>query len=371
MIRRLESQTSRRQFIRRSLAVAAALPLASRTAWAQQRQVNIYNWDTYIGETTLADFTDATGIATRYDLYADNAELFARLREGNPGYDIIVPTNDWAERKIRAPISGVVSQRMIRAGMVQQLDLARITNFDNLAPRFRDAPFDPGRQRTIPYLWGTIGIGYRTSRVETVPDSWGFVFDRSAPYAGRISWLAEPSTVIQMALKYLGYSLQSTDMGELGQAVEVLIRSKPNIRTIAGDNGQDLLVAREVDLAMEWNGDILQVMQEDEDLAFVNPREGGLIWQDVMAIPTGAPHRDEAHEFINFILQPEVHAGIGRVTRYALPNAAALALMPEDYRRNPAIFPPDEVLERGEVSKYLGEEISRFYDEAMTRVRAA
>lgn len=357
MIRRLRTRPSRRQFIKSSLAVAAALPMMPRLALAQDRQVNVYNWDTYIGETTLADFTDATGIDVRYDLFADNAELFARLREGNPGYDVIVPTNDFAER-------------MILANMIQRLDRSRIPNFDNIDPRFQDAAFDPGRQYTIPYFWGTIGIGYRVSATELPPDSWGYVFDRSDDFAGRISWLGEPSTMIQMALKYLGYSLLTTDMNKLREAEQVLARSKPNIRSIAGDNGQDLLLSGEVDLAMEWNGDILQVMEEDDDLSFVVPREGGLLWEDCFAVPTGAPNPDEAHEFINFILEPEVHAAIAEFIYYALPNAAAKQLMSEEYLTNPAIFPSDEVLAQSEFASYLGEDINRFYNEAMTRVRA-
>ena len=358
MVRSMGARTSRRQFVKGSVAVAVSAPMLPKLAAAQARQVNVYNWDTYIGETTLDDFSAATGIDVRYDLFADNAELFARLREGNPGYDIIVPTNDFAER-------------MILAEMIQPLDHSRIPNMANLDPVFQDAEFDPGRRYTLPYFWGTIGIGYRISAVDGPPDSWGAIFDESDANANRISWLAEPSTVVQMALKRLGHSLNTTDMGALEEAVQLLIASKPNIRSIAGDNGQDLLLSGEVDLCMEWNGDLLQVMEEDDDLSFANPREGGLLWQDVFAVPTEAPHPDEAHEFINFILEPDVHAAIADFIYYALPNAAAKELMSEDYLTNPAIFPPDEVLARSESAQYLGEEISRFYDEAMTRVRAA
>ena len=357
MIRSIRRRASRRQFVKGSLAVAAAVPALPRLARAQDRQVNVFNWDTYIGETTLDDFTAATGINVRYDLFADNSELFARLREGNPGYDVIVPTNDFVER-------------MIQAGMLHPLDHAMIPNRVNLDPAFEDPSFDPGRVYTMPYFWGTIGIGYRISEVEGVPDTWGAIFDPDTPYAGRISWLAEPSTVVQMALKYLGYSLNSTDPGQLAEAEAVLLAAKPNVRAIAGDNGQDLLLSGEVDLAMEWNGDILQVMEEDDDLSYTNPREGGLLWEDDLAIPTGAPHIDEAHEYINFILQPDVHAAIAEFIYYALPNGPAKALMAADYLENPAIFPSEEVMARGEYARYLGEDVNRFYNEAMTRVRA-
>lgn len=359
MFRRFTARPSRRQFVKSTVSVAVTLPMLPQLAMAQNRQVNVYNWDTYIGETTLDDFASATGINVQYDLYADNSELFARLREGNPGYDVIVPTNDFISR-------------MILAEMIQKLDHSRIPNFKNLAPRFQDGEFDPGRQYSVTYFWGTIGIGYRKSAVSQVPDSWGYVLgDQSGEYAGKISWLSEPSTMIQMALKYLGYPLNSTDMGQLKEAEAVLTRAKKNVRAIAGDNGQDLLLSGEVDLAVEWNGDVAAVIPEDDDISYVLPKEGGLLWQDAFCIPTGAPNVEEAHEFINFILEPEVHAACAETTQFSLPNEAAMKLMPAEYLENEAIFPPEETLANCETAQYLGEEIARFYDEAMTRIRAA
>src|SRR3546814_10551814 len=178
-------------------------------------------------------------------------------------------------------------------------------------PRFQDGSFDPGRQYAIPYFWGTIGIGYRRSEMGQPPDSWGYVLGRESDrFAGRISWLSEPSTVIQMALKYLGYPLNSTDMNQLKEAEAVLTAAKKNVRAIAGDNGQDLLLSGEVDLAMEWNGDIVQVMGEDDDIGYILPKEGGLLWQNSFCIPTGAPHVEEAHEFINYILEKNGRAHV-------------------------------------------------------------
>lgn len=358
MPRRSVAYASRRQFVKGSLTIAAAAPIWPKIGRAQSRQVNVYNWDTYIGPTTLGDFSAATGIDVRYDLYADNAEMFARFREGNPGYDVIVPTNDFA-------------QRMIVAGLIQPLDQSRIPNFSNIDERFQDSVFDRGRAHTIPYFWGTIGIGYRPSAVTPVPRSWGAIFDQSDPYAGRISWLSEPQDLIHPAMKYLGFSINSGDPSEIDAAVDLLIRSKGNIRSIAGDNGQDLLLSGEVDLALEYNGDVLQVMEEDDDLSFVNPQEGAILWEDSMAIPADAPHPDAAHAFINYVLQADVHAAIAEFVYYALPNSAAKALMSEDYLSSPAIFPPDDVLDRSEVALYLGEDVNRLMNEGITRVRAA
>ncbi|RMD63647.1 MAG: extracellular solute-binding protein [Alphaproteobacteria bacterium] len=348
---------SRRSFLAGTGAVAAGLSFRPGLSWAgEEPKLNFYNWDTYIGETTLDDFKDATGIEVTMDLFADNDELFAKLKEGNPGYDVIVPTNDYVER-------------MIRAEMLTPLDHGKIPNFrKNVAKAFQDAEFDPGRKYSMPYMWGTQGIGYRKSKVDGVPDSWKYLLD-SDRYSGRIALLSEG--VLGAALKYLGYSYNSKDPKEIKEAEELLIRQKPHIKVFAEDNGQDLLLSGEVDLTMEWNGDILQVMEEDDDISYIVPKEGSLVWQDCLCIPTGAPHPDNAHRFINFILDAEVGAAIADFIQYATPNEAARKLLPDEYNNNPAIFPSEETLARCEAAIYLGEDVQRLRDEAWTRVLAA
>lgn len=359
MKKSLLPRLNRRSFLAGTGAAAAGLTfLPKRPFAAEEAKLNFYNWDTYIGETTLDDFEDASGIEVSMDLFADNDELFAKLKEGNPGYDVIVPTNDYAER-------------MIQAGMLVPLDHAAIPNFANVSPNFQDAAFDPGRQYTMPYMWGTIGIGYRKSVVgEELPNSWAYIFE-SDRYSGRIALLSEATTMIGLALKYLGYSYNSMDPAEIGEAEALIIRQKPHIKVFAEDNGQDLLLAEEVDLCCEWNGDLLQVMAEDDDLAYLVPEEGGYLWQDTLAIPTGAPHPQNAHAFINFLLDAEVGAAIADYIQYATPNQAARELMDESYRENPAIFPSDEIIAKSEPGLYLGEERIRMINDAWTRILAA
>jgi len=362
-VRTTITRASRRTFLKNSLTVAAVLPALSHQAFAASRKLNIYNFDTYIGPTTLDDFTKATGIETRYDLYADNAELFARLREGNPGYDLICPTNDTLDR-------------MIHADMLVGIDHSKIPNMKNLEPRFMESSYDVGRKFSVPYFWGTVGIGYRKSAVSKVladktPDSWNYIYgDEGAKFAGRMAWSSDIPTIIGAALKMLGHSLNSTVETELKQAEEILKAHKKNARTIAGDNGQDLLLASEVDLAVDYNGDIAQVAAEDNDLTYVLPKEGTQLWDDSWAIPKGGPDAAAAHEFINYILTPEVHASIAKVTNYALPNAAAKALMPDEYKNNPMIFPSEEAIKVSEYAKYLGEDVSQKLTDLVTRIRA-
>ena len=358
MKNRFLSGVSRRSFLAGTGAVAAGVTFSGTGAFAaEEKAVNFYNWDTYIGETTLDDFKSATGIEVTMDLFADNAELFAKLKGGNPGYDVIVPSNDYVER-------------MVAANMLTKLDHAKIPNIANIDPAFMNPAHDPGRVYSLPYMWGTIGIGYRKSRVDGVPDSWKWLYD-SDQYAGKIALLAEPTTVLQIACKYLGYPLNEADPAKLEQAAEMLIRQKPNIRVFAEDNGQDLLLSGEVDLTMEWNGDMLQVMEEDDDLSYVVPKEGGLLWEDTLAIPVGAPHPENAHAFINYILDAEAGAAIADFIQYATPNAAAKARMSADYTSNPAIFPSDETIKSSEVAIYQGPAYNQLVDRLWTRIGAA
>ena len=160
-------RASRRSVLKGSGAAFIGLTMMPKFALSEEeKKLNFYNWDTYIGETTLADFNKATGIEVKMDLYADNAELFAKLKEGNPGYDVIVPTNDYVER-------------MIAANMLEELDFSKIPNKANIAPAFQEATFDPGRKHSIPYMWGTLGIGYRKSKVSDA-SSWKAVFEDEA-----------------------------------------------------------------------------------------------------------------------------------------------------------------------------------------------
>ncbi|MEM9140425.1 MAG: spermidine/putrescine ABC transporter substrate-binding protein, partial [Pseudomonadota bacterium] len=324
---------------RRSLmggaAAMAGLTLLPRGALsAEEKKVNFYNWDTYIGEDTLENFQDATGIEAKMDLFADNDELFAKLKEGNPGYDLIVPTNDYVER-------------MLVAEMLQPLNYDLIPNISNVADAFREATFDPGRKHSVAYMWGTIGLGFRKSNVEETPTSWKWLYD-SDKYAGKIALLGDGQNVLSHAFKYMGKDLNSTDPAVFKAAEEMLIAQKKSIKVFADDNGQDLLASGEVDLAQEWNGDLLQVMDEDDDVSFVVPDEGGLLWQDCLCIPKDAPHYENAHALINFILDADAGAEIADFIQYATPNAAARAKLSDDYNKNPAIFPTEEVLAKCE-----------------------
>lgn len=320
-------------------------------------KLNFYTWDTYIGETTLADFQKESGVKVQTSFFSTNDELFAKLKAGNPGYDVIVPSNEFVTR-------------MRQADMLLPLDLAKIPNSKNIAPEFLGQDYDPAPKHSLPYTWLVTGIGYRKSRVNGVPDSWKWLYD-SDLYKGRIALLSEAADLIRLGAKYLGKSLNGIDAETTKLVEAMLIRQKPNIKTFHEDNGQDLLLAGDVDLVMEFNGDIAQIAAEDPDIGFVVPKEGSLLNADTLAIPKGAPRVDLAHKFINFLLDPEAGKHIIETILYPTPNAAAKALMPESYRTNPIVFPSGPGMDASEWGKFEGPEQQRMFEEAITRVRAA
>ncbi len=329
---------------------------AKKLANGEEAKLNFYNWDTYIGETTLEDYNEAVGVDVNMTLFASNDELFAKLRAGNQGYDVIVPSNDFVER-------------MAVADMLMPLDQAQIPNFKNVAKEYQDVPYDPARKHSMPYTWLALGIGYRKSKVKTVPDSWKILFD-SDEYKGRIAVLSEAGDMFRLYGKYLGKSVNGLNDADLKTIEAMMIKQKPNIKSFHEDNGQDLLLKGEVDVVLEYNGDIAQAMVEDSDIGFVIPKEGSQLNSDNLCIPKGAPHPKNAHAFINYLLDAEAGKKITETILYPTPNEAAKALMPEDYKNNPVIFPPADVLAKCEYAKFNAE-LQPKYEEAFTRVRAA
>lgn len=364
---RNDLQLSRNRLSRRGLlaglgvaAVGFSLAGCGRDGTAGSKatdKLNFYTWDTYIGENTLDSFAEATGIRVQTSYFATNDELFAKLKAGNPGYDVIVPTNEFVTR-------------MRQADMLLPLDLAALPNLKNIAPEFLGAEYDPAPRHSVPYTWLVLGIGYRKSRVNGVPDSWKWLFD-SDLYKGRIALSSESADLMRLGARYLGKSMAGVDAATLKAVEEMLIRQKPNIKTFHEDNGQDLLLAGDVDLVLEPNGDIAQIAMEDDDIGFVVPREGSLRNADTLAIPRGALRPEQAHKFINYLLDAEAGKHIIETILYPTPNAAAKALMPPSYASNPIIFPTGPGMKASEWGRYEGPEKARAFEEAFTRVRAA
>jgi spermidine/putrescine transport system substrate-binding protein len=322
----------------------------------EEAKLNFYNWDDYIGKTTLADFKKTAGIDVKMDTFENNDGLFAKFKAGNPGYDLIVPSNDFVER-------------MAQAEMLQPIDKSLIPNFKNIDPAFTDVPYDPGRKYSVPYTWLVLGIGYRKSKVNPAPDSWKILFD-SDQYKGRISVLAEAGDMFRLHAKYLGKSVNSLTAADIATIKAMMIKQKPFIKKYHTDDGQDLLLKKEVDLVLEYNGDIAQKMAVDSDIGFVIPKEGSLLNSDNFCIPKGAKHPKNAHAFINAMLDLEVGKAVTTEIKYPTPNSAVKAAMDDAYRNNPVIFPSADVLAKCEYAKF-NPEIQPLFEQAFTVINAS
>ncbi len=358
---------SRRSLLQQFGAAAIGISFSGSLSACGQggggRVVNFYNWDTYIGPTTLADFQAATDVPVNMSLFATNDELFARLRAGNPGFDVIVPSNEFVTR-------------MSQAQMIQELNHDLIPNKANLLPEFQDAAFDPGRRYSMPYTWLVLGIGYNKAACAAkgvpVPNSWKYLFD-DATFSQRMALLSESADLIRLCAKYQGISLNAIPEANLTSIEQMLIRQKPHVKAFHEDDGQDLLASGEIDIVLEYNGDMAQLMAADggDAFDFVVPTEGTLINSDCLSIPTGAPHLEEAHAFINYLLDAEAGKKITEEILFPTPNSAARDLMPDSYKNNPVVFPSAELMAKSEYGAFEGDEKARQYEEIFTRISAA
>jgi spermidine/putrescine transport system substrate-binding protein len=298
------------------------------------QQLNVYNWTTYIAEDTIANFEALCGVTVIYDTFDSSEAAVARLRTGNPGYDIVIPT-------------GSDVRRLAEEELIMPINKALIPNLANLSTTLLDAPHDPDNIYSVPYQWGTIGIGYNVTRVGEEITSWQQMFD----YPERVvAWLEDRRAMIAIGLIMLGLDPNSTDPDDIQAAADFLIENGGNVIYIAGDDGQELLARGEADIVIEYSGDIFQIMDECEcdDYEYVIPEEGTNIWVDSIVIPIDAPNPALAHAFIDYILDPQVGADISNYTAYGSPNQAAidLGLIDEELLQDPSIYPDDELRER-------------------------
>lgn len=314
------------------------------------QELNFYNWTTYMDPEIITAFEEQFNVEVNEDYYGDNDELLAKIQPGNPGYDIIVPTDYMVE---------IMNQQ----GLLMELDHDKLPNFANVDESLLDPYYDPGNAHCVPYLWGTQGLGYNEAVTGPI-DSWEVMFN--GEHAGRISWLTDARGVLGAALIYLGYDPNTTDEAQIQEALQLLVDTKDDVVAFAPDTGQMLLEQGEVDIAFEYSGDIFQLATANPDIKYVIPTEGSIIWTDNMCIPEGAPNPELAHEFINFILDAEIGAQLANYTQYASPNKASLPLIDEELQ-NDIIYPPEDSREGLTYLRSLGD-ADLLYEEAWTEL---
>ncbi|MGC8877217.1 polyamine ABC transporter substrate-binding protein [Thermus sp.] len=315
------------------------------------------NWADYIPEELLRKFERETGAKVVLDTFESPEAMLAKLKAGaDREFSLVV-----------APDYYVL--QMAREGLVAPLDRGRLKNLGNLDPFFLDPPYDPGLRHSVPYLWGTTGIAYREDLVKGPVDSYAVFFDPKAQ-VGPFLLLDEMRETIGAALRYLGYSVNTTDPLALEKAKELLLAAKGRSVGFAGGvEALNRVLAGDAALSLAYSGDVLQARKEDKRLRYALAKEGGTLWTDAMVVPKRGPAQELAYRFIDFLLRPENAAELAAYTRYATPVAKAIPLLPEEMRKDPTVFPPEEVRARLEYLKDLGPAIA-LYDRVWTEVKA-
>lgn len=341
------------------LAVAAALTLTLAACARRQpapetaKELNIFNWTEYMPDSILRDFEKEFGVRINYDTYSSNEELLAKIQAGATGYDLIVP-------------SDYMVAAMISMGLLEPINLDNIPNFQHIGDNFKNPAYDPGNRYSVPYMWGTTSLAYNAKYVTEPVTSWAVLWDPK--YKGKIVVVDDARAVIGMVLRKLGYSANTTDPEILAKAKDELKKLTPSILAYDSDSPKTLLISEEAWLGLVWNGEAVLAMQENPSIKYVIPQEGASIWVDNMAIPKGAPHKELAEQFINYLYRPEVSATLAREFPYGTPNLAAIPLLPEEIRNNPAAYPPQEDVARTELLEDLGE-ATVLFDEIWTEVK--
>jgi putrescine transport system substrate-binding protein len=332
--------------------------------------LNVYNWSDYIDPGVLEDFSRETGIKVNYDVFDSNEVLETKLLTGNSGYDLVVPSAYFLERQVAA-------------GVFAKIDPAKLPNLKNLdgAIVAQAARHDPGNAHSVVYMWGTTGIGYNAAKVKAIlpdapVDSWRLVFDPAIVARFKdcgVSMLDDPTDMVATALLYLGRDPNSEAPADLAAAEKLLLAIRPYLRTIHSSQYVDQLANGELCIAVGYSGDVLQARDRAEEagkpleIAYSIPKEGALLWFDTLAIPTDAPHKDNAYRFIDFLLRPEVAAANSNFVNYANPNAAATALVDEALRDDPGIYPTPEVKARLRANLAKSAAFTRDLNRAWTR----
>ncbi len=336
-------------------------PAESTTEYAET--LNFYNWSEYIEPEIYDLFEQEYGIKVVESTFGSNEDLLAKLQGGATGFDVIVP-------------SDYMVATMIELDMLAPIDHSKLENLKNLDPLFTDPPYDPGLKYSVPYMWGTTGIGYDSAVFgDEVPDSWSYLFDPkiAEKYADQYSLLNDSAETLGAALKYLGYSVNSTDPDEINAARDVILAIKPYVHTFDSEQFEDLLASGETVMAHGWSGDIFMGMEDNEDIGYVIPKEGGVVWADALAIPkevANDPVRyNTALLWIDFLNRPDIAAKNVEFVYYASPNAAATELIPAEILEDPGIYPPAEVMARMEWLKPLGD-AQQLRDRAWTEIKS-
>jgi putrescine transport system substrate-binding protein len=364
-----------------AVAIALAVAACGKKEGAQQAQqpgaaaqeekvLHVYNWSDYVAEDTVPNFEKQSGIKVTYDVFDSNDVLETRLLAGNSGFDVVVPSASFLERQIKA-------------GVFQKLDKSQLPNLKNMDADImnRVGLHDPNNEYAIPYLWGTTGIGYNEDKIKKIlgdvkPDSWNYIYDPKLVAKFKdcgLSLLDAPDEILKTVLAWMGRDPNSQKEEDLKAAEAKLMPIRPFVRKIHSSQYIDDLANGDLCIAVGWSGDILQARDRAEEagqgvkIKYAIPKEGTILWFDMLAIPADAKHPKNAHAFINYLMDPQVAANNSNFVNYANGNGASLSMVNDEVKNDPGIYPTPEVKAKLFPSLAYGEDFQRLMNRMWTK----
>ncbi|CDF83666.1 polyamine ABC transporter substrate-binding protein [Pseudomonas sp. QL9] len=352
-------------------ALATLAPLLAVSAHAEPT-VSVYNWTDYIAPDTLAGFQKTTGIKPVYDVFDSNETLEGKLLAGRSGYDVVVPSNHFLTRQVQA-------------GVFLELDRSKLPNWNHLDPKLLKLleQNDPGNKHSVPYLWGTNGIGYNVEKVKQVLgvdhiDSWAVMFEpenlKKLNQCG-VAFMDSADELIPSVLNYLGLDPNSTNPADYEKAEAKLLQLRPYVTYFHSSKYISDLANGNICVAFGYSGDVFQAAARAKEakngiqIAYAIPKEGANLWFDLMAIPSDAKNPDQALAFINYILEPKVIAGISQYVGYPSANADAKALLDPEMQNNPEVYPSQAVLDKLYIAKAPPPKIMRLMTRSWSKIK--
>jgi putrescine transport system substrate-binding protein len=351
---------------------APATPAPAAVVTDAEKVLNVYNWSDYIEASVVPEFEKETGIKVNYDVFDSNEVLETKLLAGRTGYDIVVPSASFLERQIKA-------------GVFQKLDKSKLPNLKNVDESIaaRIAKHDPGNEHSVNYFWGTSGVGYNEGKIkDRLPDapvdSFKMFYDPAIVSKFKdcgVTVLDAPSEIVGTVLLYLGKDPNSEDPADLKAAEDLLMKIRPYIRYVNSSKYIEDLANGEVCLSLGWVGDVFQARDRANEagkgitIKYNIPKEGAIMFFDMLAVPTDAPHPINAHLFIDFLMRPEIAAKNSDFVHYANSNAASYDLISKDVRNDTAVFPPPDVMAKLQPDLAESPQFTRLLTRTWTRFK--
>lgn len=330
----------------------------SKGSLAGDNKVIIYNWGEYLDPEVITMFEAETGIDVIYEEYETNEIMYPKIKSGAIAYDVVCP-------------SDYMIQRLRENDLLAEINFDNVPNIKNIGKTYleKSREFDPENLYSVPYCWGTVGILYNKTMVDEPIDSWSVLWDPK--YKDNILMQDSVRDAFAVALKELGYSLNSSDLDELTEAKDLLIKQKPLVQAYVIDQVRDKMIGNEAALGVIYSGEAIYTKTENPNLEYVVPKEGSNMWIDSWVIPKNAEHKENAEAFINFLCRPDIALMNFNYITYSTPNTEARKMIEDDaIRNNPVAFPDDTILNRCETFRYLGDKVDQTYNELWNKVKS-